>query len=150
MIKPTSMNTPPKIENSYRWFPYFRDCIGDIDGTHVTANVSRSISTTFRGRKHYTSYNVLAAVYFDMRLAYVLAGWESSAHDASIMSDNLSRPDGLQIPKGWGKDDFFQEVITFDEVETGRGEEVGDKEAWKGKRQESADAMWEVKGHATI
>jgi hypothetical protein len=43
---------------------------------------------------------VLAAVDFDMRLAYVLSGWEGSAHDASIMSDNLSRPDGLQIPKG--------------------------------------------------
>ncbi|XP_051229618.1 uncharacterized protein [Lolium perenne] len=125
------------------------DCIGDIDGTHVTADVSRLMSTTFHGRKHYTSQNVLAAVDFDMRLAYVLAGWEGSAHDASIMSDNLSRPDGLQIPKGWGEDDFFQEVITFDEVETGRGVEVGDIEAWKGKRQESADAMWEAKVHAT-
>jgi hypothetical protein len=50
---------------------------------------------------------------------------------------------------GWGEDDFFQEVVTFDEVETGRGVEVGDKEAWKGKRQESANAMWETKGHTT-
>ena len=24
MIKPPSNNTPPKIKNSYRWFPYFR------------------------------------------------------------------------------------------------------------------------------
>ncbi|KAK1650119.1 hypothetical protein QYE76_067924 [Lolium multiflorum] len=37
MIKPTSMKTPPKIKNSYMWFPYFRDYIGAIDGTHVTA-----------------------------------------------------------------------------------------------------------------
>ncbi|XP_071681491.1 uncharacterized protein [Lolium perenne] len=62
IIKPASTNTPPKIKNSYRCFPYFRDCIGKIDGTHVTT--------------------------------------KSSAHDASILADILSRPDGLQIPEG--------------------------------------------------
>ncbi|XP_051202505.1 protein ALP1-like [Lolium perenne] len=100
MIKPASMNTPTKINNSYRWFPYFRDCIGTIDGTHVTTKVLRSMSAAFRGRKHYTSQNVLAAVDFDMRFTYVLAGCEGLAHDASILSDILSRPDGLQIPDG--------------------------------------------------
>ncbi|XP_051201847.1 protein ALP1-like [Lolium perenne] len=94
------MNTPTKIKNSYRWFPYFRDCIGAIDDTHVIAKVSRSISAAFRGRKYYTSQNVLAAADFDMRFTYVLAGWEGSAHDASILADSLPRPDGLQIPNG--------------------------------------------------
>ncbi|KAK1653048.1 hypothetical protein QYE76_070853 [Lolium multiflorum] len=96
----------------------------------------------FRGRKHYTSQNMLAVVDFDMRFTYVLAGWEGSAHDASIPADNLSRPDGLQIPEGWGEDEFFEEVVTFDEVETGHGVEAGDNDAWKVKRQEWADAMW--------
>jgi hypothetical protein len=54
----------------------------------------------FRGKKHYTSQNVLATVDFVMRFTYVLAGFEGSAHDASILADNLSRPDGLQIPDG--------------------------------------------------
>ena len=54
----------------------------------------------FRGRKRYTSQNVLAAVDFDMRFTSVLAGWEGSAHDASILAHSLSRPDGLQIPEG--------------------------------------------------
>jgi hypothetical protein len=35
-----------------------------------------------------------------MRFTYVLAGWEGSAHDASILADSLLRPGGLQIPKG--------------------------------------------------
>ncbi|XP_071677104.1 uncharacterized protein [Lolium perenne] len=65
MINPISLNTPPKIENSYRWFPYFRDCIGAIDGTYVTAKVPRSMSATFRGRKHYTCQNVLTVVAHD-------------------------------------------------------------------------------------
>ncbi|KAK1601853.1 hypothetical protein QYE76_017905 [Lolium multiflorum] len=46
----------------------------------------------FHGRKNYTSQNVVAAMDFDMRFTYVLAGWKSSAHDASIMSDSLSMP----------------------------------------------------------
>nr|XP_051230051.1 protein ALP1-like [Lolium perenne] len=145
-----SSNTPPKIKNSYKWFPYFRDCIGAIDGTHVTAKVPRSMSAVFRGRKHYTSQNVLATVDFDMRFTYVLAAWEGSAHDVSILADNLLRPDGLKIPEGWGKDEFFEEVITFDEVETGHGMDAGDNEAWKEKRQEWADAMWEARGNTTI
>ncbi|XP_071679935.1 uncharacterized protein [Lolium perenne] len=86
MIKPPSNNTPPKIKNSYRWFPCFR--------------VSRAMYAAFCGRKYYTSQNVLAAVDFDMRFTYVLDGWEGSSHDASILSDSLSRPDGLQIHDG--------------------------------------------------
>ncbi|KAK1679473.1 hypothetical protein QYE76_040321 [Lolium multiflorum] len=131
MIKPASMNTPTKIRNSYRWFSYFRDCIGVIDGTHVTTKVPGSMFAAFCGRKHYTSQNVLAAVNFDMRFTYVLAEWEGSTHDASILADSLSRSDGLQIPDGWGEDEFIEEVVTFDEVETGHGVDACDNDAWK-------------------
>ncbi|KAK1579412.1 hypothetical protein QYE76_017645 [Lolium multiflorum] len=51
---------------------------------------------------------------------------------------------------GWGEDDFLEEVVTFDEVETGHGVEAGDNDAWKEKRQEWADAMWEARGNTTI
>nr|XP_020164043.2 putative nuclease HARBI1 [Aegilops tauschii subsp. strangulata] len=70
------------------------------DGTHVTARFPRSQSTAYRGRKHYTSQNVLAAVDFDLKFTYVLAGWEGSAHDANILTDSMSRPDGINIPDG--------------------------------------------------
>ena len=57
----------------------------------------------FRGRKHTITQNVLAAVDFDLRFTYVLAGWEGSAHDALILSDALEIPDGLRaspmVPK---------------------------------------------------
>ena len=123
-IRPPSGNTPTKIQESYQWFPYFKvsntlacsswhdfvalrpnklfcqDCIGAIDGTHISARVPRSEAHAYRGRKHYPSQNVLAAVDFDMKFTYVLAGWEGSAHDASILADSLSRPDGLKIPEG--------------------------------------------------
>lgn len=54
----------------------------------------------FRGRKPYPTQNVLAAVDFDLRFTYVLAGWEGSAHDSAVLHDALSRPNGLKIPEG--------------------------------------------------
>jgi hypothetical protein len=78
----------------------FQDCIGAIDGTHVTARVPRSQAAAYRGRKHYTSQNVLAAVDFDLKFTYLQPGWEGSAHDANILIDNMSRPDGTNIPDG--------------------------------------------------
>jgi hypothetical protein len=37
---------------------------------------------------------------FDLKFTYVLAGWEGSAHDASILNDSLNRPDGIHLPEG--------------------------------------------------
>ncbi|XP_071674302.1 uncharacterized protein [Lolium perenne] len=210
MVKPASMNTPTNIKNSYRLFPYFRDCIGAIDGTHVTTKVPRSMSAAFRRRKHYTIQNVLAAVDFDMRFTYVLAGicmptWNSTSlqenkvpHQRVLYEAPTSECERVVQPQtlslivtierafaalknrfkvidqkpfhtfdtqvnlvlaccilhnwilGWGKDEFFEEVITFDEVETGHGVEAGDNDTWKVKRQEWADAMWEARGNTTI
>ena len=76
------------------------DCNGAIDGTHVYARVPAKISAAFRGRKHYLTQNVLAAVDFDLRFTYVLAGWEGSAHDALILADALERDGGLRVPPG--------------------------------------------------
>ncbi|KAH1083407.1 hypothetical protein J1N35_023168 [Gossypium stocksii] len=43
--------------------------------------------------------NVLAAIIFDLKFSYILAGWEGSAYDSRILSDALSRPRGLRIPE---------------------------------------------------
>jgi len=58
------------------------------------------MQAAFRGRKHTITQNVLAAVDFDLRFTYVLAGWEGSAHYALILSDALERADGLRVPPG--------------------------------------------------
>ena len=60
----------------------------------------KNIELHFLGRKHTTTQNVLAAVDFDLRFTYVLAGWEGSAHDALILADALQRTDGLKVPQG--------------------------------------------------
>lgn len=42
----------------------------------------------------------MAAVDFDLRFTYVLAGWEGTAHDALILRDALERENGLRVPQG--------------------------------------------------
>ena len=74
--------------------------MGAIGGTHILARVPAISRAAFLGRKHTTTQNVLAAVDFDLRFTYVLAGWEGSAHDALILADALQREDGLKAPQG--------------------------------------------------
>ncbi|KAJ1253726.1 hypothetical protein BS78_K206800 [Paspalum vaginatum] len=57
LIVPPTTNVHPRILNSLRWYPYFNDCIGAIDGTHVLARVPLKMQAAFRGRKHTTTQN---------------------------------------------------------------------------------------------
>jgi hypothetical protein len=43
---------------------------------------------------------MLDIVHFDLKFTYVLAGWERSAHDARILTDSLSTPDGIHLHDG--------------------------------------------------
>ena len=42
----------------------------------------------------------MAAVDFDLRFTFVLAGWEGTTHDALVLRDALERPNGLRVPQG--------------------------------------------------
>jgi hypothetical protein len=66
----------------------------------VFAKVPAKMQAAFRGRKNAPTQNVLATVSFDLKFTYVLAGWEGSAHDATILADALQREDGLRVPPG--------------------------------------------------
>ncbi|XP_021860979.2 protein ALP1-like isoform X2 [Spinacia oleracea] len=97
-VKPPTTTLQPEIQNNPRFFPWFEDFIGVIDGTHVRASVSIEMQDRFRGRKGGTTQNVLAAVDFDLKFTYVLAGWEGSAHDSKVLGDALRR--GFKVPQG--------------------------------------------------
>ncbi|XP_040954424.1 uncharacterized protein [Gossypium hirsutum] len=100
VIRLPDESTPSEIRNNPRFYLYFKDCIRALDGTHIRASVPFSIQGRFYSRKGGTTQNVLAVITFDLKFSHVLAGWEGSAHDSRILSDALSRPGGLRIPKG--------------------------------------------------
>jgi hypothetical protein len=52
------------------------DYIGEIDDTHVTTRVLNSQSAAYKGRKYYTSQNMLVVAVFNLKFTFVLAGWE--------------------------------------------------------------------------
>ncbi|PKI69291.1 hypothetical protein CRG98_010292 [Punica granatum] len=63
------------------------NCIGAIDGIHVSACVPSSVRGAYRDRNNEITQNVLAACSHDMMFTYVITRWEGSAHDSRIMSD---------------------------------------------------------------
>ncbi|KAH6817817.1 hypothetical protein C2S51_001420 [Perilla frutescens var. frutescens] len=101
MVKP-SISTPAKIQDCTRFMPFFKDCIGAIDGTHIPATITGREVSSFRNRHGMQSQNILAACNFDLQFMYVLSGWEGSAHDSKLLSDALSRTNGLQVPQDFG------------------------------------------------
>jgi hypothetical protein len=55
---------------------------------------------SFRGRKSHATQNVMAAVNFDIRFTYVIAGWEGTTHDALVLRDVLECQNGIRVPQG--------------------------------------------------
>ncbi|PKA57369.1 hypothetical protein AXF42_Ash013556 [Apostasia shenzhenica] len=61
------LTTPchPHIRSNSNFYPYFKDILGAIDRTHISAIVSRQKQKRYRNRKDFISQNVMAAVSFN-------------------------------------------------------------------------------------
>jgi hypothetical protein len=79
-------------------YPYFKDCIGAIDGTHIPAFIPEDKRAPYRNRKGQISQNVLAACSLDFKFVYVLPGWEGSASDSLVYQD--AKATDFKIPEG--------------------------------------------------
>ncbi|XP_058734266.1 uncharacterized protein LOC131605995 [Vicia villosa] len=98
--QPDGSRIPAEILGNNRFYPYFKDCIGAIDCTHVRVKVPLAQASRYRGRKDFPTQNVLVACSFDLRFTYVFPGWEGTASDSRILKDALRRTNGLKIPRG--------------------------------------------------
>lgn len=87
-----------KIVNNPKYYPFFENCIGALDGTHIHAIVPPEMSSRFRNRKGFISQNVLGVVDFNMMFTFILAGWEGSAHDGKVLASAIDH--GLSILQG--------------------------------------------------
>lgn len=89
-LDPEFTTIHPRLQ-SRRFSPYFDNCIGAIDGTHIPVVVPANQVVQHTGRKGYTSQNVLAICDFNMRFTFVVAGWHGSVHDMRVFKDAVDK-----------------------------------------------------------
>ena len=101
LIELPTKNTPipDEIRDNNAFFPWFKDCIGVIDGMHIPMHVPKAVHAAYRNWKGNISQNVLTATTMNMMFAYVLPGWEGSATDSHIFND--AHANDFIIPEGW-------------------------------------------------
>ena len=87
---PEFKNVHPRLQ-SPRFTPFFDNCIGAIDGTHIPVVVPSNKVVQHTGRHGYTSQNVMAICDFDMRFTFVVAGWPGSVHDMRVFKDAIDK-----------------------------------------------------------
>jgi hypothetical protein len=90
--------TPPEVLQNAKYYPYFADAIGAIDGTHIACHPTGKDRDAARDRKGNLTQNCLIACSFNMSFLYILSGWEGSAADARIYHD--ARVTDFNIPPG--------------------------------------------------
>jgi hypothetical protein len=65
--------------------PYFKNCIGALDGTHISATPHSEDLIIYIGRGGIPTQNVLAIVDFNMRFIYASTGQPGSTHDTNVL-----------------------------------------------------------------
>lgn len=69
-----STPTSDHISNNPKFGPYFSNCLGALDGTHVDMHLPPKDQPRYRNRKQGLSQNVLAVCDFGMEFTYILPG----------------------------------------------------------------------------
>ena len=87
---------PNKIQESKKFYPFFKDALGAIDGSHLLVRLPAAQRARYHDRKGQTSQNLLASCTFDLQFCHVLAGWEGSASDSAIFTD--ARRHDFKVP----------------------------------------------------
>ncbi|KAH9744467.1 DDE Tnp4 domain-containing protein [Citrus sinensis] len=68
-LDPDFITTPKEISKDSIYMPYFKDCIGAIDGVRIPASISS-----------------------EDQIPFIVAGWEGSAHDARVFQTTITNP----------------------------------------------------------
>lgn len=95
---PSFDGVPHQIRRNSECFLFFKDFVGAIDGTHISASVPASDQIPYHGKHTVTIQNVMAGCSFDMRFTYVLSGWEGTANDSRVFLECVNHP-AMGFPK---------------------------------------------------
>ncbi|KAL2253112.1 UNVERIFIED_CONTAM: hypothetical protein Sindi_0105900 [Sesamum indicum] len=98
ITRPNFTDTHPRVASNPDFYPYFKDCVGAMDGTLVPAWVPQIDQNRYRSRKGRLAQNISAICDFDMNFTYVYAGWEGSAADARVLNHAISQDPTFPFP----------------------------------------------------
>jgi hypothetical protein len=88
--------SPSEIRDNPKLWPFFKDALGAIDGSHIHCAPPAIDRASYRNRKGFCSQNCLFACNFSLQFVYSLTEWEGSATDARVFEDACQHD--LQIP----------------------------------------------------
>ena len=97
-LPPVGAPTPPEIQNNPKFYPFFEDALGTIDGTHINCSATAEMHQAAGDRKGGITQNCLAICGFDMKFYYIFSGWDGSAADSTMFYDACITD--LHIPVG--------------------------------------------------
>lgn len=86
------------IRDNPKFYPYFKDVLGAINGTHFDAWTSSEERHASRDRKGRVSQNTLFACDVDLKFLYGITGFEGSTADATLYTQ--ARLMNFKIPEG--------------------------------------------------
>ena len=76
-----------KIQDDPKFYPFLKDAIGALDGTHINSYVTAEEWQASWDCKGTITQNCLAACDFDMRFLYMFSGWDGLTSDATMFHD---------------------------------------------------------------
>jgi hypothetical protein len=79
-----------KIWKNPKWWPFFKDAIGALDGSHIHVTPKAVECPIYHNCKGFVSQNCLFACDFDLNFMCTLTGWEGLATDARVYEDACS------------------------------------------------------------
>ena len=100
-VRRSTANDPvsSRIRDNSKLWPFFKGCLGAIDGSHMPLSPPAALQSLYRNRKGFLSQNCLFICNFNMLFTYILSGWEGSATDSRVWADALLK--GFKVPEGF-------------------------------------------------
>ena len=83
--------------NRKKFILYFNGCLGALDATHIPVYVPKMLHAG--NQKGEITQNVLAVCSFNMKIIYILSGWERSASNSCVFED--AQTSDFWIPPDW-------------------------------------------------
>jgi len=78
---------PPEICNNPKFWPYFKNALGALNGSHIHSAPPASEQPICQNRKGFVLQNCLFGCDFSLKFIYSLTGWEGSATDTWVYED---------------------------------------------------------------